>query len=135
MTGDYLTKLRQKPKHVRDNIAFGIASGFTAIIALFLVFAVHGPKVIEGVATEDDSPHFFQTLTGQIKDQVAATRSSFEAQKPQKPEVSAPSTPAANGNGEPAPAVLTSTASGTATTTMPRTVLIATTSSSTGAVR
>ncbi len=129
MSGDYLTKLRQKPKHVRDNIAFGIASGCTAVVAAFLVFAVHGPTVINDVAQEENSPQFFQTLTSQVKEQVAATRSSLEAQKPEKKEPQA--TPAANGSGAPAPAVLIASSSIEVASTSERTVLIATTSVST----
>lgn len=134
MTGDYLTKLRQKPKHVRDNIAFGIASGFTAIIALFLVFAVHGPKVVNEVAEENNSPRFFETLTSQVKEQMAASRSSLESQKKEREEASVTVPPASNGSGTPAPAVLVASSSVEAGTTT-RSVLIATTSATADDVR
>ncbi len=129
MSGDYLTKLRQKPKHVRDNIAFGIASGITSIVALFLIFAVHGPKVVGEVSSSDNQPQLFQTLIDQAKEQVAATKASMKSQKEQanSTTTSYTSTPAANGNGAPAPAILVSSSS--ATTSL-RTVTVATTSTS-----
>lgn len=131
MSGDYLTKLRQKPKHVRDNIAFGVASGVTALIAVFMVFAVHGPEVINTVATEENSPQFFKTLTSQVKEQVAASRSSLESQKKEQEESSVTVPPASSGSGTPAPAILSSTSSVEASSTYPRSVLIATTSTAT----
>ena len=127
MSGDYLTKLRQKPKHVRDNIAFGVASGFTAVIAAFLVFVVHGPTVVQEVANEDNSPRFFETLVNQAKEQVAASRSARDANKTEENRI-VPTTPAAHGSGTPAPAVLNATNSVTVSSTTTRTVLIATTS-------
>ena len=136
MSGDYLTKLRQKPKHVRDNIAFGVASGFTALIALFLVFAVHGPKVVENVASEEDnSPRFFETITSQVKEQVAASRSSIESQSNDPEPTSGTPPPAANGSGAPAPAILTASSSVLVVSTTTRTVLIATTSAQADAAR
>jgi hypothetical protein len=134
MSGDYLTKLRQKPKHVRDNIAFGVASGVTAIVALFLVFAVHGPTVVEEVANEDNSPRFFQTLVNQAKEQVAASRSSMNSVQEENTPLEA-TTPAANGNGAPAPAVLSGSSSVVVVSSTTRTVLIATTSAATDVSR
>lgn len=126
MSGDYLTKLRQKPKHVRDNIAFAIASGVTSMVALFLVFAVHGPKVTGELAGQEEQPQLFETLINQAKEQVAATKASMQSQKER--DSSNINTPAAsNGSGTPAPAVLVSSSS--ASTTV-RTFLIATTSAS-----
>ncbi len=129
MSGDYLSKLRQKPKHVRDNIAFGIASGITSIVALFLIFAVHGPKVVGDVAGGENKPQLFETLIDQAKEQVAATKASIKSQKEQSSSTTASytSTPAANGNGAPAPAILVSSSSAS---NSPRTVTIATTSAS-----
>ena len=135
MSGDYLTKLRQKPKHVKDNIAFGVASGFTALVAAFLVFAVHGPEVIEGVSTNQNDPQFFQTLTSQVKEQVAGARSSLESQKKTEESTSVTPVPASSGSGTPAPAVINSTSSVEASSTQSRTVLIATTSAAADDVR
>ena len=135
MSGDYLTKLRQKPKHVRDNIAFGVASGFTAVIALFLVFAVHGPKVVDDVAREENSPRFFETITSQVKEQVAASRSSIESQSNDSEPTSGTPAPAANGSGAPAPAILTASSSVLVVSTTTRTVMIATTSAQADASR
>jgi hypothetical protein len=130
MSGDYLTKLRQKPKHIRDNIAFGAASGFTALIAVFLIFAVHGPKVVDSVAREDDSPQFFETLVNQAKEQMASVRSAASSTEAENTKIQ-PTTPAANGSGAPAPALLQASSSIEVASSSMRTVLIATTSSST----
>ncbi len=130
MSGDYLTKLRRKPKHVRDNIAFGIAGSFTAVVALFLVFAVHGPKVVDEVADGDNSPRFFETLVDQAKEQLAASQSSFEAVEEEGGVTITTSTPAAGSTGTPAPAI-TATSSVLTASTSASSVLIATTSSST----
>jgi hypothetical protein len=129
MSGDYLTKLRQKPKHVRDNIAFGVAGGITSIVALFLIVAVHGPKVVGEVSGGDNQPQLFETLIDQAKEQVAATKASMKSQTKQANSTTTnyTSTPAANGNGAPAPAILVSSSSAS---TSPRIVTIATTSAS-----
>ena len=75
-------KLRKKPKHVRDNIAFSIAGGFTFMVALgwfFLGFdgLPHSTEVASG---ENNSA--FSTLFGQIQEQVATAKESIgEAKK------------------------------------------------------
>ena len=81
---NYLTKLRKKPKHVRDNIAFVAAGVATLPVMAYLVFAVHGPKVTGGI-TETDTPKtkFFETFTNQIKEQVATVRESTTSSNPE----------------------------------------------------
>lgn len=71
---NYLTTLRKKPKHVRDNIAFVVAGVATLPIMAYLVFAVHGPRVTENLAETNTDPKFFETFTNQIKEQVASVR-------------------------------------------------------------
>jgi hypothetical protein len=71
----YLTKLRQKPKHVRDNIAFVAAGVATLPVMAYLVFAVHGPKLSDDVVESNVTDRkFFETFTNQIKDQVASVK-------------------------------------------------------------
>lgn len=71
----WLTDLRKKPKHVRDNIAFGTAVGFTALVAL-LAF-VGGQVDLK----ESEGPGFFSTFIGQFKTEVAAVKEAL----PEKP--------------------------------------------------
>ncbi len=74
----HLTKLRQKPKHVRDNIAFVAAGVATLPIVAYLVFAVHGPKITNGITeTSASDTKFFETFTSQIKEQVATVREAM----------------------------------------------------------
>ncbi len=71
----YITKLRQKPKHVRDNIAF-VAAGLSVVpVAAFLLLGVHGPNLTNGIADSDENgTKFFETFTSQIREQVASVR-------------------------------------------------------------
>lgn len=74
-------KLRKKPKHVRDNIAFSIAGGFTFVVALSWFFlGFHGLPQGADVASEE-SNGAFSTLFGQIQEQVAAAKESIEEAK------------------------------------------------------
>lgn len=78
----YLTELRKKPKHVRDNIAFVVAGVATLPVMAYLVFAVHGPRVTENLAETNTDPKFFETFTNQIKEQVASVREATATSTP-----------------------------------------------------
>lgn len=70
----YFNKLRKKPKHVRDNVAFSIAGGFTLMIALAWFFVgFDGLGGTPEVVTEE-KPEAFSTLINQIQEQVATAR-------------------------------------------------------------
>ncbi len=80
----YIAKLRQKPKHVRDNIAFVAAGVATLPVVAYLVFAVHGPAVTGGITeTEATDTKFFETFTSQVKEQVASVRSASTSTTPE----------------------------------------------------
>jgi hypothetical protein len=84
---NYLTKLRKKSKHVRDNIAFVAAGVVTLPVMAYLVFAVHGPKVTGGIAeSETPKTKFFETFTSQFKEQVAAVKESTSVPAPETPK-------------------------------------------------
>lgn len=72
-------KLRKKPKHVRENIAFGIATGFTLTLAVawFLVGFGGNPTTPEVVEGEGNGA--FTTLLDQIQEQVATAREGVQA--------------------------------------------------------
>ncbi len=74
---NYITKLRSKPKHVRDNIAFVAAGVATLPVVAYLVFAVHGPNVTGGIAETETDMKFFETFTNQVKEQVAGVRNAI----------------------------------------------------------
>ncbi len=76
---NYLSKLRKKPKHVRDNIAFVAAGVATLPVMAYLVFAVHGPRVSNSIVeNEATDTKFFETFTNQVKEQVASVREATE---------------------------------------------------------
>ena len=81
----YLGDLRKKPKHVRDNIAFVAAAAATLPVVAYLVFAVHGPKMTSLSESTSNQPKFFETFTGQIKDQFAAVREATSTTSPKYP--------------------------------------------------
>ncbi len=89
----YFNKLRKKPKHVRDNIAFSIAGGFTLVTALAWFFIGFGAPAEEFNLAEEESPAAFSTLLDQIQEQVASAREGIAESK------EATSTPPVN-NGE-----------------------------------
>lgn len=73
MAGSF-NKLRKKPKHVRDNIAFGVAGGFTLTLAIawFLIGFGNGPTSPE--VTSEEKNGAFSTLFDQIQEQVATAK-------------------------------------------------------------
>lgn len=76
MPKDLLARLRQKPKHVKENIALGIAGGFTAIVAI--VWLVTVPKsFIAGDEVKKEGPHAFSTLIDQMKEQLAGVKNAL----------------------------------------------------------
>ncbi len=77
--------LRQKSKAARNNIAFGVACTFTAVV--FAVWILVDPSGIsESVtAVPTDQPRMFGGLIDQIKEQVAGAQQAFETDE-QVPE-------------------------------------------------
>lgn len=75
MMGSFLTKLRRKPKHVKDNIAFGSAAAITLTICA--VWFVAGPLNTKEPSTREASPRAFSTLLDQVKDQFASVKESL----------------------------------------------------------
>ena len=77
MIGSFLGKMRRKPKHVRDNIAFGSAAFVT--LAIFTVWLVNDPLHSGDISatTDEPSPKAFATFFGQIKDQFASAKAAL----------------------------------------------------------
>ena len=67
----WLTDLRKKPKHVRDNIAFGTAVGVTGVVALAVFL---GGQVD---LKESEGPGFFSTFIGQFKTEIATVKEAL----------------------------------------------------------
>jgi hypothetical protein len=74
----YFSKMRKKPKHVRDNIAFSMAGGITFVLALtwFLVGFESPVSNSETITTSEEQPAAFSTLLNQIQEQAASVRES-----------------------------------------------------------
>lgn len=71
----YFNKLRKKPKHVRDNIAFSMAGGFTLILAVVWFMTGFNPSTNQEISSGEDSAPF-ATLLGQIQEQMASAKDS-----------------------------------------------------------
>jgi hypothetical protein len=95
---DWLTRLRHKPKHVRNNLALVTAGACTLPVMLFLVLGVHAPAVRTELSETEktDRTALFETFTDQIKEQMAAVRSavsstsSATSSPPQQPMIAVP---------------------------------------------
>ncbi|MEN9920696.1 MAG: hypothetical protein RL538_589 [Candidatus Parcubacteria bacterium] len=91
---NHLHELRKKPKHVRDNVAFGIAGGMTFMIAIawFTMWGAEMPNSPQEVAAEDSSTAF-STFFSQIKEQAAMVKDSFPLQGASSTDVVMPDIP------------------------------------------
>lgn len=72
--------IRRRPKHVRDNYAFGLASAFTFTVLMFWVMSFSGgeTQTPDGVvAQEKNIP--FATLIKQSKEQFALLREAVSS--------------------------------------------------------
>ena len=76
----WLLKQRQKPKHVRDNIAFGFASGAALLVLVGWVVLIPKNDIFHSNVAADESPEAFSTFFDQIKEQVAGVRGSLDEQ-------------------------------------------------------
>ena len=70
----WLLKQRTKPKHVRDNIAFGFASGAAVLALAGWLILLPRDDLFQNNVTADKSPEAFSTFFDQIKEQVAGVR-------------------------------------------------------------
>ena len=76
MLKELILKARRKPKHVRDNIAFGIAGSITAAICLVWLVVMPGQLAKKTTSVNDDHK-VFSTFFNQLKDQVAGVKESM----------------------------------------------------------
>lgn len=119
----WLREVRKKPKHVRDNIAFGVSGGFTVLVALGW-FLVSGTPT--STTTKDAA--FFETFLGQFKEQFASVNEAMPKATSTSPMV----LPGATSSMIIAPAsTSTASSSDTATSTERRQVMIMPVKSST----
>jgi hypothetical protein len=77
---NWLTTLRKKPKHVRDNIAFAVSGGFSIFVCAVWFFGGVGSTHLAGAV--DGGPHFFQTFLGEFGKQVAAVKETMPKTSP-----------------------------------------------------
>lgn len=91
---NHLHELRKKPKHVRDNIAFGVAGGMTLMLAIGW-FSLRGssmPNPVKEIAN-DEATGAFSTFFSQVKEQAAAVKDSFPLRPATTTEGVAPAIP------------------------------------------
>jgi len=128
MIKSFLIKLRQKPKHVRQQVALGVASVFTAVVAIFWLTSLPDTvKVLSNAAPE--GANAFSSFTDKINEQIEAAKENAPKVSTSTASTSQPLTDLAM-----EPLIATTTASSTVSTTTPiyvREVRIATTTAST----
>ncbi len=79
----WLTKHRQKPKHIRDNIAFTISAAFTAVVALVWFMFGSESMLFNGNARDKaESPKVFSTFWDQLSEQVAGAKNAVPESEP-----------------------------------------------------
>ncbi len=83
----WLLKQRTKPKHVRDNIAFGFAGAVTVVALVGWLVLIPKDEIFQSNVTADKSPEAFSTFFDQIKEQVAGVRESVKEQATSTPSV------------------------------------------------
>ena len=83
----WLLKQRTKPKHVRDNIAFGFAGAVTIVALVGWLVLIPKDDIFKSNMTTDNSPEAFSTFFNQIKEQVAGVRESVKEQASSTPAV------------------------------------------------
>ena len=72
----WLSNLRKKPKHVRDNIAFGSSLGLTVVIALVWFINGGSTHLANNNSTKNGSD-FFKTFKEGLGKQMAAAQDSI----------------------------------------------------------
>lgn len=77
MIKSFIRNIRRQPKWKRDNIAFGIAGTFTAVI--FVVWLYHMPARISAISnksSDDKSSASFSQLFSEVKSQASTIKAS-----------------------------------------------------------
>lgn len=93
-----LTNIRQKPKPVRDKIALGIASGFTAVIFVVWIFQMSiGTDALNENLNGEESDLITQFIDD-VKGQVASVTDSVKEVAPNEAAYSGTSTGEEGGN-------------------------------------
>ncbi len=75
MIKSFLIKLRQKPRHVRQQVAFGVATVFTLIVSIFWVASL--PDTVKGLSeVVPDGANAFSSFTNKINEEIQAAKES-----------------------------------------------------------
>jgi hypothetical protein len=72
----WLISLRKKPKHVRENIAFGAATTLTAAVFVVWLFSAKGITAPQKLAT-NETPKAFGMFLDQLQEQVATVKEAI----------------------------------------------------------
>lgn len=73
MIKSLLIKLRQKPKHVRQQVSLGAATIFTAIVTIFWLTSI--PDKFEGITESiPDGANAFSSFTDTLNEQIQSAK-------------------------------------------------------------
>lgn len=73
MIKSFLIKLRQKPKHVRQQVALGAATVFTSIVAIFWLASL--PDTVKGISkVVPEGANAFSSFTDKLNDQIQSAK-------------------------------------------------------------
>ncbi len=73
MIKSFLIKLRQKPKHVRKQVSFGVAVAFTSIVGMFWLSSV--PQTIQNIGSGvSTGANTFETFRESLDKEITSTR-------------------------------------------------------------
>lgn len=117
----WLNTLRKKPRHVRDNIAFGVSFGFALVVCI--AWFVGGNS---GVVASGTDAHFFKTFSDVFAKQLAAVKQSL----PEKPTVASSTTKEQMQVSAPAPVTYGTSTTASSSESAPRQIMIVTTGAS-----
>jgi predicted PurR-regulated permease PerM len=73
MIKSLLIKLRQKPKHVRQQVALGVATVFTSIVAIFWLTSL--PNTVKSISSAvPEGANAFSSFTDKINDEIQTVK-------------------------------------------------------------
>jgi hypothetical protein len=73
MIKSFLIKLRQKPKHVRQQVSLGVAAAFTSVVAIFWLTSLPETVKVIGEATPAGA-NAFSSFTDKINEQIQSAK-------------------------------------------------------------
>ncbi len=73
MIKSFLIKLRQKPRHVRQQVSLGVAAAFTSIVAIFWLTSL--PETVKVISEATPAgANAFSSFTDKINEQIQSAK-------------------------------------------------------------